>query len=39
MVYGRIVEKVFGIDEKRPTPSQTSADGVDYVPMPAKRAC
>ena len=38
MIYGRIVEKVFGIDEKRPTPSQTNADGVDFVPMSEKKS-
>lgn len=33
-IYGRIVEKIFGVDEKRLTPVHTMADGVDYVPMP-----
>ena len=33
LFYGRVVERVFGIDENRPTPAQTMADGVDYVPM------
>lgn len=32
-VYGRYVEKVFGIDEKRETPAYKSQDGVDYIPM------
>lgn len=32
--YGLFVEKVFGSDPKRPTPVQTMADGVDYVPLP-----
>ena len=32
-VYGKLVEKVFGIDPQRPTPAITMADGVDYVPM------
>ena len=32
-VYGKLVEKVFGIDPQRPTPATTMADGVDYVPM------
>ncbi|MFI3271970.1 MAG: carbon starvation protein A [Pseudomonadota bacterium] len=37
VVYGRIVERCFGADEKRATPAQTMADGVDYVAMsPAK---
>jgi carbon starvation protein CstA len=32
-LYGRFVEKVFGIDKSRPTPAITHADGVDFVPM------
>lgn len=32
-IYGRIVERVFGADAKRPTPAITMEDGVDYVPM------
>ena len=32
--YGVFVEKVFGIDAKRPTPCMTMEDGVDYVSMP-----
>ena len=31
--YGKYVEKVFGQNEKRPTPAYVNADGVDYVPM------
>lgn len=34
-VYGLVVERIFGIDPKRPTPATTRTDGVDYVPMPA----
>jgi carbon starvation protein CstA len=34
LVYGRIVEKVFGVDPKRVTPAFTQNDGVDYVPLP-----
>lgn len=34
IVYGRIVEKIFGADPKRATPAVTSPDGVDYVAMP-----
>ena len=30
-LYGRFVEKVFAPDD-RPTPAQSSADGVDYIP-------
>ncbi|MBR6174587.1 MAG: carbon starvation protein A [Bacteroidales bacterium] len=33
LFYGKLVERVFGIDDNRPTPAQTMADGVDYVPM------
>lgn len=32
-IYGKIVEKIFVLDEKRQTPAVTMADGVDYVPM------
>lgn len=31
--YGKYVEKVFGMQEKRSTPAYTLADGQDYVPM------
>lgn len=33
VVYGRIVEKVFGMDNARKTPAVRLTDGVDYVPM------
>ena len=33
LLYGTLVERVFGIDEKAPTPALTKTDGVDYVPM------
>jgi len=36
-IYGRLVEKVFGIDEKAVTPAVSMADGVDYVAMPEWR--
>jgi carbon starvation protein CstA len=32
--YAKFVEKVFGIDENRPTPAITKADGIDFVEMP-----
>lgn len=32
-VYGKFVEKVFGVKEDRPTPAYVNYDGVDYVPM------
>ena len=38
LTYGKFVEKVFGIDEKRVTPAYASQDGVDFVPMEWKRA-
>ena len=34
-IYGRVVEKVFGVESSRKTPAITKADGVDYIPMPA----
>ena len=33
VVYGRFVERIFGINGKRKTPAVTMTDGVDYVPM------
>ena len=33
LIYGTLVEKVFGIDDKRQTPALSKTDGVDYVPM------
>ncbi|XEC95764.1 carbon starvation protein A [Paenibacillus tarimensis] len=35
--YGKFVEKVFGINETRPTPAVVQKDGIDYVPMGSKR--
>ncbi len=32
-VYGKILEKVVGVDASRPTPVQRLEDGVDYTPM------
>jgi len=37
IVYGKFVEKVFGINENRETPAYTKTDGVDYVPMDSNR--
>ena len=34
-IYGTFVSRVFGQDNSRPTPVQTMADGVDYVPLPS----
>ncbi len=36
-IYGRYVEKIFGIDAARTTPAITKNDGVDYVPLPTWR--
>lgn len=33
-LYGKLVEKAFGVEPERPTPCHTKADGVDYIPMP-----
>lgn len=32
-IYGKLVEKCFGVDEKRVTPAFTHQDGVDFMPM------
>lgn len=37
VVYGKFVEKVFGINENLETPAYTKTDGVDYVPMDSNR--
>jgi len=34
VLYGALVDKVFGADPQRQTPCYTSRDGVDYMPMP-----
>lgn len=34
-IYGKFVEKVFGIDTQRKTPAVANPDGVDFVPLPA----
>lgn len=33
VVYGAIMERIFGVKAGRPMPAYTRADGVDYVPM------
>lgn len=35
--YGKYVERVFGVQEKRPTPAFVNSDGVDYVPMNTRK--
>ena len=32
VLYGRLIERVLGVDPARPTPAKTRGDGVDYVP-------
>ena len=34
MFYGKLVERIVGVDEKRVTPAIADRDGVDYVAMP-----
>lgn len=38
VIYGKYVEKVFGVSEKRETPAIRLADGVDYVELDWKKA-
>lgn len=33
--YGRYLEHLCGVDPKRPVPSSTACDGVDFIPLPA----
>ena len=33
LTYGRLVEKIFGVEPERKTPALTKTDGVDFVPM------
>ena len=35
MIYGKVVEKVFGINPTNKVPAKSSTDGVDFVLMPA----
>lgn len=37
VVYGKIVEKLFGADQTRPVPCDKMADGVDYIKMPTAK--
>ena len=37
LLYGRLVEKIFGAEPERTTPALSMTDGVDYVPLPAWR--
>lgn len=33
-IYGLVCSRIFGVDPKRPVPSETRRDGVDFVPLP-----
>lgn len=33
LVYGSVIERVFGVDPRRATPAVTMPDGVDFVPL------
>ncbi|MBR5194754.1 MAG: carbon starvation protein A [Akkermansia sp.] len=35
--YGRLAQRVYGLDESKPMPCVTMPDGVDYVPLPTWR--
>ena len=37
LLYGAFVEKIFGVQPERETPSYRLKDGVDYIPMPTWR--
>lgn len=34
-VYGKFIERIFGIDPAKKTPAYALEDGVDYIPMPS----
>ncbi|HEY3370772.1 MAG TPA: carbon starvation protein A [Prolixibacteraceae bacterium] len=34
IVYSKLVERIFGVDQSRQTPAMTMNDGVDYLPLP-----
>lgn len=34
-IYGLLMEKITGLDSKRPVPAFTKRDGVDFIPLPA----
>lgn len=37
IIYGKIVEKIFGIEPDRVTPAKKLSDGVDYVKWDGKK--
>ncbi|WP_078593869.1 carbon starvation protein A [Evansella clarkii] len=34
MIYSKVVERLFGINDNEPTPAYTKGDNLDYIPMP-----
>lgn len=38
LFYGKLVERIFGIDAERTTPAYAKQDGVDYIPMKSWRS-
>ncbi|MFC0557963.1 carbon starvation CstA family protein [Halalkalibacter alkalisediminis] len=34
LVYSKVVERIFGINDQEKTPAYTNQDGIDYTPMP-----
>ena len=34
IVYSKVVERIFGINDNNPTPAYSQKDGLDYVPLP-----
>ncbi len=36
-IYGKVVERIFGVEPQRATPAYASTDGIDYIPMPTWR--
>lgn len=34
-IYGKFIERIFGIDPSKETPAYSLRDGVDYIPMPS----
>ena len=36
-IYGKFIERVFGVDDSRPTPAYAQEDDVDYIPMDTKK--
>ncbi|NAO99887.1 carbon starvation protein A, partial [Halomonas sp. MG34] len=32
-IYGKVVERIFGINDRQRTPAYSKQDGLDYMPM------